>query len=216
MYRGRAGDIGQVRCKPANCSLGILGVGPSLRVRGDECLPDEEAALGCTEGPQSRNALTLTSTRRRTARRTQTTSVSPTTSDPAPAAADQARLPCGGTSSATTGGGTWETFDAGGGSTGSGTYSVTGLVRWEQAPGTFPAGLTDAIGNAADAHPGLAILRVAYSDGSHGTLVVSCNLVGTPGNVFEGVTASKGFADYFNRVAPVGGVNANRTVFHTQ
>src|SRR5215471_17775752 len=43
----------------------------------------------------------------------------------------------GGTSSAVTGGGSWETFDARGASTGAGTYEVTGLVRWDEAPGAF-------------------------------------------------------------------------------
>src|SRR5689334_3729637 len=33
---------------------------------------------------------------------------------------------------AVTGGGTWETFDAGGASTGSGMYSVTGLVAFDE------------------------------------------------------------------------------------
>ena len=117
----------------------------------------------------------------------------------------------GGTSSAVTGGGTWATSGPIGGV--SGAYEVTGLVRWEQAPGTFPA-INDQIGSAADAHAGLVVLRIAYDDGSHGILVVSCNLVGTPIHVFEGVTASKGFTDFWNRVAPVAGVNANRTVFH--
>ncbi len=119
-----------------------------------------------------------------------------------------------GTSSATTGGGTWHTFSASNVSTGSGTYEVTGLVRWEKAPGTLPAAVPDLIGNAAERSAGLAVLRVEYSDGKHGILVVSCNLAGTPGTVFEGITASKGFVDYFNRVAPVPGVNANRTLFH--
>jgi len=32
--------------------------------------------------------------------------------------------------------------------------------------------------------------------------------------VFEGVIASKGFVTYFDRVAPVPGVDANRTLFH--
>ncbi len=119
-----------------------------------------------------------------------------------------------GTSSATTGGGTWHTFNASDVSTGSGKYEVTGLVRWEQAPGTLPASVVpDLIGNAAERRAGLAVLRVEYSDGKHGILVVSCNLAGTPG-LFEGITASKGFVDYFNRVAPVRGVNANRTIFH--
>ncbi len=118
-----------------------------------------------------------------------------------------------GTSSATTGGGTWETFDASNVSTGSGTYEVTGLVRWEQAPGKGQS-VPDLIGNAAERSAGLAVLRAKYSDGEHGVLVVSCSLVGTPNTVFEGITASKGFVDYWSRVAPVPGVDANRTLFH--
>ena len=62
---------------------------------------------------------------------------------------------------------------------------------------------------------GLLVVRVAYSDGSEGTLDVSCHFVGTPDAVFEGVIASKGFVDYWNREeppAPPG--NANRTAFH--
>ncbi len=120
----------------------------------------------------------------------------------------------GGTSSAVTGGGTWAT--AGPIGVDSGTYTVTGLVRWEEAPGTLPSPpVIDDIGNAADARSGLVVLRIAYSDGSRGILVVGCQLpVGTPATVFEGVTASKGFVDFWNRVPPVPGVDANRTVFH--
>jgi hypothetical protein len=120
----------------------------------------------------------------------------------------------GGTSSAVTGGGNWTITTASGGS--SGTYVVTGLVRWEEAPGTFPASV-DNIGSPADFRPGLAVLRIEYSDGSRGILVVSCHGAGTPDTVFEGITASKGFVDYWNRVAPSGtpaGTNANRTAFH--
>lgn len=107
-----------------------------------------------------------------------------------------------------TGGGTWQT------STGSGTYQVTGFVRFELAPGTPPLP-HDNIGNLADARGGLLAVRVAYSDGSEGTLVVSCHIVGTPDAVFEGVTASKGFVDYWNREAPPAPPgNANRTTFH--
>ena len=113
-----------------------------------------------------------------------------------------------------TGGGTWRTFDAGGGSTGSGSYTVTGLVSFTVAPGTFP--LThDNIGNPADVRAGLLVVRVAYSDGREGTLVVSCHLTGTPDAVFEGVTASKGFVDYWNREAPPAPPgDADRTNFH--
>jgi len=121
----------------------------------------------------------------------------------------------GGTSSAVTGGGTWATSGPIG--VDSGTYTVTGLVRWEEAPGTLPSPpIIDDIGNAADARAGLVVLRIAYSDGSRGILVVSCHLVGTPDTVFEGVTASKGFVDFWNRVPPVDGVDANRTVFQLQ
>jgi len=113
-----------------------------------------------------------------------------------------------------TGGGTWQTFDASGGATGSGTYIVTGFVSFTLAPGTFPLS-HDNIGNEADVRAGLLVVQIAYSDGSEGTLVVSCHIVGTPNAVFEGVTASKGFVDYWNREAPPAPPgNANRTAFH--
>lgn len=120
-----------------------------------------------------------------------------------------------GTSGATTGGGTWATFDSGGLATGSGTYWVTGLVRWEKAPGTPPP-LTNLIGGPGDPSAGLAVLRIQYSDGQRGVLVVSCHLVGTPDSVFEGITASKGYVDYFDPVPPVPGVDGNRTLFHVR
>jgi hypothetical protein len=113
-----------------------------------------------------------------------------------------------------TGGGTWQTFNASGVSTGSGTYTVTGLVSFILAPGTFPLS-HDNIGNEADVRAGLLVVQIAYSDGSEGTLAVSCHIVGTPDPVFEGVTASKGFVDYWNREAPPAPPgNANRTAFH--
>lgn len=113
-----------------------------------------------------------------------------------------------------TGGGTWKTFSPGGATTGSGTYSVTEFVSFALAPGTPPLP-NDNIGNSADNRAGLLVVRIAYSDGSEGTLVVSCHLVGTSDAVFEGVTASKGFVDYWNReVPPAPPGNANRTTFH--
>jgi hypothetical protein len=39
-------------------------------------------------------------------------------------------------------------------------------------------------------------------------------LVGSPAAIFEGVTATKGFVDYWNREKPVMGVDGNRTNFH--
>lgn len=113
-----------------------------------------------------------------------------------------------------TGGGTWATFDSSSTPTGNGTYRVRGLVSFTLAPGTPPLP-HDNIGNLADNRAGLAILRIRYSDASKGTLVVSCHLVGTPDSVFEGITASKGFVDYWNREAPPPPPgNANRTTFH--
>src|SRR5206468_1354180 len=47
------------------------------------------------------------------------------------------------------GGGTWETFDASGGTTGNGSYTVTGLVSFTVAPGAPPLP-NDNIGNRAD------------------------------------------------------------------
>jgi hypothetical protein len=124
-----------------------------------------------------------------------------------------------------TGGGTWQTFDNTGLSTGSGTFEVTRLIRFAVAPGTQTSTLDDDIGDGTltDNRAGLAFLKIAYSDGSEGVLVVSCHLNGNPppqgpdaapATIFEGITASKGFVDYWNREAPVAGVDADRTLFH--
>jgi hypothetical protein len=109
-----------------------------------------------------------------------------------------------------TGGGTWRITATTGGVTTmtAGTYKVIGVVLWFEAPGTFPPTLTDNIGNAADARAGLAVLRIKYQDGDRGILVVSCSLVGTPNTVFEGITASKGFTDFWKAQ------RANFTLFH--
>lgn len=116
-----------------------------------------------------------------------------------------------------TGGGTWAAAGPSAGplGTASGTFTVTGLVRFDLAPGSLPPGVIDNISNPADARGGLAVLRVKYSDGSEGTLTVSCHLpVGSPSGVFEGITATKAFVDFHDRVPPVPGVDANRTNFH--
>lgn len=112
-----------------------------------------------------------------------------------------------------TGGGTW-TITTGAVTT-SGSYRVTGVLSWIEAPGTL--GPADNIGNKADARAGLAVLRIKYSDGDQGILVVSCGLAGTPPTVFEGITVSKGFTDYWKAQPPIGSpttANANRTLFH--
>jgi hypothetical protein len=113
-----------------------------------------------------------------------------------------------------TGGGTWRTFDRSAVATGSGSYTVTGLVSFILAPGGPPLP-NDNIANRADIRAGLLVVRIAYSDGSEGTLLVSCHLVGTSDAVFEGVTASKGFVAYWNPEAPPAPPgDANRTAFH--
>ena len=122
---------------------------------------------------------------------------------------------------AVTGGGVWETFDEDGTSTASGTYEVTGLVDWNDVEGSPVPGTIDNIGDGtlADNRAGLLVLRIGYSDGTSGSMVVSCHLPGvgppeTPETVFEGITATKAFVGYWNRVPPAAGVDGSRTLFH--
>lgn len=122
--------------------------------------------------------------------------------------------PSGGSSSAVTGGGTWETF-SGGVSTGSGTYSVRGLASWEFASlqtGVF----LDLIGDTNERANGTAVLRIEYSDGSKGTLGIGCHGPGAPDGIVEGVIATKGFVTYWDAEPPAGGVDKNRTLFHVE
>ena len=122
-----------------------------------------------------------------------------------------------GTSGAATGGGNWTTYNAAGAATATGTYDVTGLVRWDRAPFEpgGPPPREDLIDEGVRS-TGLAVLRIVYSDGDRGILVVSCTGVAAPPNMFEGITASKGFVDYWNREAPAPGVDADRTLFHVR
>lgn len=115
-----------------------------------------------------------------------------------------------------TGGGTWQTHDASNVMTGSGTYRVTGVVNFTHAPGIFPPPLNDLVGNKADASAGLMVLRIAYSDGSRGILVLNCTIVGTPSSIAEGITATKGFVNFSTQGTAVDTVDANHTLFHVQ
>ncbi len=119
-----------------------------------------------------------------------------------------------------TGGGTWETFTVSRVSTAKGTYTVTGLVSWQETPGVaLPATFVDQIGPNANARSGLAVLRVEYknADGSPagtGILIVSCHLPGAVDSIFEGVVVVKGTVTYYERALTMPGVDANRTIFH--
>ena len=116
----------------------------------------------------------------------------------------------GGTSSAATGGGTWETFTSGV-STGKGTYFVTSLASWQFANFQTPGAVTDLIDTGGA--NGNAILRIEYSDGSEGVLGVGCHGPGAPAGIQEGVIATKDFVTYWTAQPPAPGVNANRTTF---
>jgi hypothetical protein len=112
-----------------------------------------------------------------------------------------------------TGGGTWTTTNTD--VPGSGTYRVTELISWRQAPGTLVgSGLVDHIGTLANTRAGLAVLRIKYSDGLDGVLFLSCNLTGTPASVDEGINASRGFVNFFDPQMPTFGKHSNRTLFH--
>ena len=111
-----------------------------------------------------------------------------------------------------TGGGAWTTYAPNGTTvTGNGTYRVQQLVRFDLAPGVL-TGTVDKIpgakGDLTDTRAGLMFVRIAYSDGSKGILVFSCGLDGSPASIFEGVTASKGYTDYWNSL------QGNITLFH--
>jgi hypothetical protein len=95
----------------------------------------------------------------------------------------------------------------------SGTYTVTGFVSFTPLPGTQPANQQRAPGFEGESRAGVAVFRIAYSDNSRGILVVSCHLIGTPDDTFEGVVATKDGISFVNHESPVPRVDADRTVF---
>jgi hypothetical protein len=114
-----------------------------------------------------------------------------------------------GGSDGATGGGTWET------STGSGTYEVRELVSWVFANHQSPTpAFVDNIGDLSARANGTAVLRVQFSDGQSGVLTVGCHGPGAPPGIFEGIATTKGFKTYYEAEEPVGGVDANRTLYH--
>ena len=110
-----------------------------------------------------------------------------------------------------TGGGNWITYAPNGTTvTGNGTYRVQQLVRFDLAPGVLTGAVDNipgAKGDLTDTRAGLMFVRIAYSDGSKGVLVFSCGLDGSPASIFEGVTVSKGYTDYWNSLPSL-------TLFH--
>ena len=114
-----------------------------------------------------------------------------------------------------TGGGTWQVSascaqipfpppgppapDCVGGVISQGTFVVTELLHWQKSEPLELAACepsecltTDQIGNLNQATGGLAILRVAYSDGTTGVVTLACNGLPDPPQVAEGITATKG------------------------
>ena len=122
---------------------------------------------------------------------------------------------------AVTGGGSWTTFPAHGlAPTGEGTYTVTELISFVEAPGTIPPVIGDTIAERTDARAGLAVMRIVYADADgnpagSGVLTVSSRLAkDSPVSIFVGVTVTKDFTAFWDRYEPVRGVNANRANFH--
>jgi hypothetical protein len=116
-----------------------------------------------------------------------------------------------GGSGAVTGGGTWKT------NTARGTYVVKELVSWVKAnaQSSTPT-FIDNIGNLSQRTNGTAVLRIRFSDGSSGVLTVGCHGPGAPPGIIEGIATTKGFKTYYETEEPVGGVDANRTLFHVR
>jgi len=116
-----------------------------------------------------------------------------------------------GGSDAVTGGGTWRTATA------SGTYQVKELVSFVMAnhQASTPV-FVDNIGSLTQRTNGTAVLRVEFSDGQSGVLTIGCHGPGAPPGIIEGIATSKGYKTYYEVQEPVGGVDANRTIFHVR
>jgi hypothetical protein len=114
-----------------------------------------------------------------------------------------------GGSGAVTGGGTWHT------ASGSGTYQVKELVSFVIAnPQSSTPVFVDNIGSLTQRTNGVAVLRIEFSDGQSGVLTVGCHGPGAPPGIIEGIATTKGYKTYYETEEPVGGVDANRTLFH--
>jgi len=113
-----------------------------------------------------------------------------------------------------TGGGTWTLANTAGTVLGMGTYQVSALSQWNPGPGTEAPGTIDNIGRGADFQSGLAFLKVHYSDGSRGILILSCHAPqGGVDAIPEGVSLCKDNV-FFNMELPKPNVDWDRTSFH--
>jgi hypothetical protein len=113
-----------------------------------------------------------------------------------------------------TGGGTYAIADLQGKAIDSGTYTVTQLVSWA-LDGVFPPAVVNNVTGTtgSDFRSGIAVFRIAFSDGSKGTLVVSCNLPGGSPDPYEGISVIKGKV-HFQVPDPVRSTaDTNRTIF---
>lgn len=116
-----------------------------------------------------------------------------------------------------TGGGEWTVYNAAGAAVAHGNYRVKELVSWEFANFSFPPPvIIDNFGDPDERANGTAVLRIKFSDGQLGILTVGCHGPGSPDGIFEGIATTKGFKTYYDVQAPVGGVDANRTLFHVR
>ena len=94
------------------------------------------------------------------------------------------------------------------------TYQVSALSQWNPGPGTEAPGTIDNIGRGADFQSGLAFLKIHYSDGSRGILILSCHAPqGGVDAIPEGVSLCKDNV-FFNMELPKPNVDGDRTSFH--
>jgi len=113
-----------------------------------------------------------------------------------------------------TGGGDYTIRNLKGDVVDTGSYTVTALVSWTLDSPQLPANVNNVTNaSAEDFRNGLAIFRIAYTDGSKGILVVSCAGPGATENPYEGISVIKGLVHFQVPDVPVANVDANRTVF---
>jgi hypothetical protein len=115
-----------------------------------------------------------------------------------------------------TGGGDYTISDLQGNVMDNGSYTVTALVSWvlDSLSPSPPVQVNNITGSSAeDFRNGMAIFRIAFTDGSKGILVVSCAGPGATQNPYEGISITKGVVHFQVPDPPVPNVDGNRTGF---